>query len=517
MLRPPYAGCRRPRPGDLPRRRPVVVRLRDPEPLAGGTRRGPGHGLGDAVRTGPALATLLGLPDGVVTLGWLCLGWPDERPPAPGLERAGWSRGSRCGGRARRTAGRRPHHRCRTCARPGPARRGGHARRGGRSCSRRRARSGSSTARSTGRSRWARGPGQRRPGPGRRAPPGRSSSGSPPSTTSVTDDVVLAAPRRARRSARWPRPPAGLQSWSSTAVRRPATSLHTDALTAGRPSRARGARPRDGDRPRGSRPRRARRGRDRQHHRRRRPGRGPPRPACRPPSSAWAPGRTAAMLGAQARRRRRSARPGRRADGPAAGARRRSAVPEVACSPGSCSVLPRPGRSSSSTGCSPRSRALRRAARARRRRSTWSPGSAAASGRTPRCCRASGWSRCWTCGSAPARGPAPASPPGCCWRSAGAPRDRPHALTSVAHPEDTDSGAPPPGSAPLVLMHGGLGGAALGRNAPAVLEGQGSPYRFVLLLWITTTCRKGVRSGRSLASAGQPCGSWAQPATTPAP
>ncbi|MEO6700099.1 MAG: nicotinate-nucleotide--dimethylbenzimidazole phosphoribosyltransferase, partial [Jatrophihabitantaceae bacterium] len=38
------------------------------------------------------LAALLGLPDGVVTLGWLCLGWPDELPPAPGLERAGWSR-----------------------------------------------------------------------------------------------------------------------------------------------------------------------------------------------------------------------------------------------------------------------------------------------------------------------------------------------------------------------------------------------------------------------------------------
>ncbi len=38
------------------------------------------------------LADLLGLPAGVVTLGWLCLGWPDERPPAPGLERAGWSR-----------------------------------------------------------------------------------------------------------------------------------------------------------------------------------------------------------------------------------------------------------------------------------------------------------------------------------------------------------------------------------------------------------------------------------------
>lgn len=38
------------------------------------------------------LANLVGVPDGVVTLGWLCLGWPDERPPAPGLERAGWSR-----------------------------------------------------------------------------------------------------------------------------------------------------------------------------------------------------------------------------------------------------------------------------------------------------------------------------------------------------------------------------------------------------------------------------------------
>ena len=37
------------------------------------------------------LAALIGLPDGVETLGWLCLGWPDERPPEPGLERAGWS------------------------------------------------------------------------------------------------------------------------------------------------------------------------------------------------------------------------------------------------------------------------------------------------------------------------------------------------------------------------------------------------------------------------------------------
>lgn len=38
------------------------------------------------------LADLVGVPDGVVPLGWLCLGWPDERPPAPALERAGWSR-----------------------------------------------------------------------------------------------------------------------------------------------------------------------------------------------------------------------------------------------------------------------------------------------------------------------------------------------------------------------------------------------------------------------------------------
>lgn len=38
------------------------------------------------------LASLIGLPPGVETLGWLCLGWPDERPPEPGLERAGWSK-----------------------------------------------------------------------------------------------------------------------------------------------------------------------------------------------------------------------------------------------------------------------------------------------------------------------------------------------------------------------------------------------------------------------------------------
>jgi nicotinate-nucleotide--dimethylbenzimidazole phosphoribosyltransferase len=55
--------------------------------------RAEGLGLGWVTLFEPAgLASLLGLPDGVVTLGWLCLGWPDERPPGPGLERAGWSR-----------------------------------------------------------------------------------------------------------------------------------------------------------------------------------------------------------------------------------------------------------------------------------------------------------------------------------------------------------------------------------------------------------------------------------------
>ena len=55
--------------------------------------RAEGLGLGWVTLFEPAgLAALLGLPDGVVTLGWLCLGWPDERNRAPGLERAGWSR-----------------------------------------------------------------------------------------------------------------------------------------------------------------------------------------------------------------------------------------------------------------------------------------------------------------------------------------------------------------------------------------------------------------------------------------
>jgi nicotinate-nucleotide--dimethylbenzimidazole phosphoribosyltransferase len=55
--------------------------------------RAEGLGLGWVTLFDPVeLAALLHLPDGVVTLGWLCLGWPDERPPGPGLQRAGWSR-----------------------------------------------------------------------------------------------------------------------------------------------------------------------------------------------------------------------------------------------------------------------------------------------------------------------------------------------------------------------------------------------------------------------------------------
>lgn len=55
--------------------------------------RAEGLGLGWVTLFDPdQLADLLALPDKVVTLGWLCLGWPDERPPTPGLERAGWSR-----------------------------------------------------------------------------------------------------------------------------------------------------------------------------------------------------------------------------------------------------------------------------------------------------------------------------------------------------------------------------------------------------------------------------------------
>ena len=55
--------------------------------------RAEGLGLGWVTLFRPEeLAGLVGLPEGVLTLGWLCLGWPDERPPEPGLVRTGWSR-----------------------------------------------------------------------------------------------------------------------------------------------------------------------------------------------------------------------------------------------------------------------------------------------------------------------------------------------------------------------------------------------------------------------------------------
>ncbi|MDP9477649.1 MAG: 5,6-dimethylbenzimidazole synthase, partial [Actinomycetota bacterium] len=55
--------------------------------------RAEGLGLGWVTFFRPdEFADLLRLPEGVVTLGWLCVGWPDERPPEPGLERAGWSK-----------------------------------------------------------------------------------------------------------------------------------------------------------------------------------------------------------------------------------------------------------------------------------------------------------------------------------------------------------------------------------------------------------------------------------------
>lgn len=37
------------------------------------------------------LLDLIDAPAGVETLGWLCIGYPDEREPAPGLQRRGWS------------------------------------------------------------------------------------------------------------------------------------------------------------------------------------------------------------------------------------------------------------------------------------------------------------------------------------------------------------------------------------------------------------------------------------------
>jgi nicotinate-nucleotide--dimethylbenzimidazole phosphoribosyltransferase len=37
------------------------------------------------------LRAVLGIPAAVDPVAWLCIGWPDERPTRPGLERAGWA------------------------------------------------------------------------------------------------------------------------------------------------------------------------------------------------------------------------------------------------------------------------------------------------------------------------------------------------------------------------------------------------------------------------------------------
>ncbi|HLI25300.1 MAG TPA: 5,6-dimethylbenzimidazole synthase, partial [Acidimicrobiales bacterium] len=48
--------------------------------------RAEGLGVGWVTLFEPGgLADLVGLPAGVVPLGWLCVGWPDERLPLPGL------------------------------------------------------------------------------------------------------------------------------------------------------------------------------------------------------------------------------------------------------------------------------------------------------------------------------------------------------------------------------------------------------------------------------------------------
>ena len=70
--------------------------------------RAEGLGMGWVTLFRPEeLAELLGLPDGVVTLGWLCLGWPDERPPEPGLERRLVAAAAPRPGRPRRSLARR--------------------------------------------------------------------------------------------------------------------------------------------------------------------------------------------------------------------------------------------------------------------------------------------------------------------------------------------------------------------------------------------------------------------------
>ena len=109
LLRPAGRAGRRAGSGHVRGRRSVVVRLCHRKPVAGGPGRGPGCRVGHAVR-----ARRSGRPGrrpgrAWPRSGWLCLGWPDERPPSPGLERRGWSvrLPLDAAGRARPLAGRR--------------------------------------------------------------------------------------------------------------------------------------------------------------------------------------------------------------------------------------------------------------------------------------------------------------------------------------------------------------------------------------------------------------------------
>ena len=56
------------------------------------TARAEGVGVGWVSFYRPSdMRAALGIPDHVEPVAWLCLGWPDERPIRPGLERAGWA------------------------------------------------------------------------------------------------------------------------------------------------------------------------------------------------------------------------------------------------------------------------------------------------------------------------------------------------------------------------------------------------------------------------------------------
>jgi nicotinate-nucleotide--dimethylbenzimidazole phosphoribosyltransferase len=56
------------------------------------TARADGLGVGWVSFYRPdELRAVLGIPEAVEPVAWLCVGWPDERPVRPGLERAGWA------------------------------------------------------------------------------------------------------------------------------------------------------------------------------------------------------------------------------------------------------------------------------------------------------------------------------------------------------------------------------------------------------------------------------------------